>query len=73
MTTQYSQAPAWIAGADEKQQAAFRRGYRLGLAGKPQPESGDYFLAMHAGWRAGTDAREAREAVRSRQRKGGAR
>ena len=72
MTKQSLALPAWIDAEDEKQQAAFRRGYRLGLTGKPQPESGDLFLVVHAGWKAGKEAREAREASRERRRKRGA-
>lgn len=72
MTQESLAMPAWIDAGDEKQQVAFRRGYRLGLTGKPQPESGDLFLVVHAGWKAGQEARSAREASRVRRRKRGA-
>jgi len=61
--------PAWIGPRDEGQRVAFRRGYRQGLTGKPQPEKGDSFLALHAGWCVGAEEREAREEARERRRR----
>ena len=63
--------PDWIDPSDKRQMAVYRRGFGLGLRGKPQPTAGECFMVLHAGWKAGRKERDRR--LLAKEKKGGRR
>lgn len=59
MPCKWPKPPRWV-HRNRAELSVFHRGVLLGLAGEPAPKSGELWLVLHAGWKAGTEMREAK-------------